>query len=141
MLWFNFLDFWRMCGGDLERLCCEMRACACMFTHGGGKFLLGARRKQVHVRTALLPRWYHADITLIPRCHHTVAPMWCYFLAPCVMTIPRRQAFSEDGGGKMHVDDIYLHCRCCHLCRNTLVLPPHTAVAALFVDPGLAEGR
>lgn len=57
------------------------------------------------------------------------------------MTIPRRQAFSEDGGGKMHVDDIYLHCRCCHLCRNTLVLPPHTAVAALFVDPGLAEGR
>lgn len=130
-----------MCGGDLERLCCEMRACACMFTHGGGKFLLGARRKQVHVRTALLPRWYHADITLLPRCHHTVAPMWCYFLAPCVMTIPRRQAFSEDGGGKMHVDDIYLHCRCCHLCRNTLVLPPHTAVAALFVDPGLAEGR
>lgn len=58
--------------GDLERLCCEMRACACMFTHGGGKFLLGARRKQVHVRTALLPRWYHAATTLSPHSRSNV---------------------------------------------------------------------
>lgn len=60
-----------MCGGDLERLCCEMRACACMFTHGGGKFLLGARRKQVHVRTGC----YHAGITLISRCYHAVTTL------------------------------------------------------------------
>lgn len=57
------------------------------------------------------------------------------------MTIPRRQAFSEDGGGKMHVDDIYLHYRCSHVCRNALLVPPHTAVAALWVHPGLAEGE
>ena len=137
MLWFNFLDFWRMCGGiwrGCVARCGHVHACSRMVE---GSFCW----EHVESRCTCEPRCYHAGITLISRCHHTVAPMWCYFLAPCVMTIPRRQAFSEDGGGKMHVDDIYLHCRCCHLCRNTLVLPPHTAVAALFVDPGLAEGR
>jgi hypothetical protein len=50
-----------------------------------------------------------------PTCHCAIVALlrmlYCgeYFLGCCVMTISCREATTEDGAGKMHVDDIYLH--------------------------------
>jgi hypothetical protein len=57
------------------------------------------------------------------------------------MTISCREASTDDVAGKMHVDDIYLHYRGGKLCRNALLVAAHTTIAALRVDPEVAEGE